>query len=651
MSLLPIYLLAAAAAVLLAGDTSRDPTPPPALPLPPASPPSSPLPDARTLPRGINPALFRRSARQVSQELQSLFQRAYVLDHEARELRAQNPAAVGRLRSRIDQLREIAFHDPWAAREYDRPEIRRYFYFQNMDPLGAYYHLVNFDHPAPFLTRVLYGSALMDFEFARDFDGTGSIVEHLPWNIEAIMRSYPRDLWHPLLTHAVNASLYEEPLIEDEAVRSQLFQANSRDLVELWQFLFDLGVERDSLEWANLPSEIPVLLRRLIPALRESDVSEAEMLPRMLIFIPYLAAARGLLPEDFMTRYFSARNPAGDGLIRRYANGYLASQTLDPFDDISHRHQLREGLENYLLRYLSLSPAQRAQEDPRLNGQGWLRLFESEDASLDLGREEAERIRQRVSRRTGRSFSPSPRDVPLTPAQLLQEAARPEGVELTPQDLPPGWRSFAQSFPLPFHGEETSLWDFLSENVSSIIFAAVSEAESEEFITGGAINTLTRTVIIDPELSQRTQFEVLFHEAYHLYFHHVVAARAPALREAVLINERNAYLFETQINQVLLENSLSRTPLDEARIADEVSAYCDSLLMGLAANAVLGYPEEDASLRYDLTGSASVTDLHRHPSALLQDYARRRGAPDYQTLLQREISRRMSEIIGGRRVP
>jgi hypothetical protein len=86
---------------------------------------------------------FFPNANEVLAELQDLFSQAYHLDHEAKLLMVKNPAAQDRLRARIQKLEELCRRDALAAREYNRPEIVRYFYFslETLDP-EITYHLL-----------------------------------------------------------------------------------------------------------------------------------------------------------------------------------------------------------------------------------------------------------------------------------------------------------------------------------------------------------------------------------------------------------------------------------------------------------------------------------------------------------------------------
>src|SRR5215831_6824640 len=124
-----IFFLAGAVAWFFSSDNPNPPSELLAGPLPPASPPPPPPPDSGMVPRGISPQLFRRSAREVAVELQDLSQHAYRRLPYADSILVHDEGLAESLSRRLSELQEIAGSDPWAAREYDRPEIARYFYF------------------------------------------------------------------------------------------------------------------------------------------------------------------------------------------------------------------------------------------------------------------------------------------------------------------------------------------------------------------------------------------------------------------------------------------------------------------------------------------------------------------------------------------
>ncbi|MFO1518944.1 MAG: hypothetical protein U1F57_04670 [bacterium] len=593
--MIPIILLSVACAVLLQSDSptkngrSGPSTPPPETPLPPESPPGPPIADFSILPRGVPPQLFRSNARTVASELQSLFIRAYQLDHRTETLRISDSPTANKLQERLKQLTLIAQHDPWAAREYNRPEIVKYDYFTQENAHTAYL-LVRMHQDPKVLEEYLKNTIIDSVQSAEDPFTT-------PWLIPPaiLLRTLGEEKITPVLTQIAKEEVSTDRLITDSNLRETLNAASTQDLLALYRHL-DGHSENKEFYLKSTKAAPPIFSSIASSFHTLSEEKERESWDDIIRYIPFVLSSRGMTPKEFgLELSHSQELEHPDPVTARLAHEQsMASYSPDPFDDASHGHTLHEELRNYRKGNASATVAQKCELSHIRRGIALYHgladpLFDQKLTSTDLDK--------LFTAEEGGEETALP---PLSEASIERELNLGNSLEIPLTRLPLGWQESAQKMGIILDGYRLSLWDFLKGNVSRVAFTP-RKREGE----AGTVNPLTRTVVLEIQDNQsfdpQLYFSTLAHEAYHLYFDRTQAFQNPKLLRSRLLNERNAFLFQSRVDKSLLEKKLKEgVSFDSPSLQPYFKIYIDNRISGLAANEPLGFSQEDETLHYSL---------------------------------------------------
>jgi hypothetical protein len=652
--MLPIALvLAACSALFFSGDTSDNTEPVPDLPLPPPSPPPPPLPDAKIVPCGISPRLFRLSAQEVTTELQQLFSQAFEVDPEVEVLWTRNPAARTRLKNRMEELQQIAEADPWAAREYNRPEIWRYFNLlkESEDSAKAGYVALerNFVRFEMLLAYHLKNIILPMLENQGDPDPKGM------GNLFTVAMSY-FDFFAPdhvfsACTEEVNKFLAELKS-EPSKLEQILTEASSDELVEIYSFADQFF--RDGLWHLDEAEKVPSIWKTLHGQIMfgSNDLTRRET-SKMLIWIPLLLSSRGMDANEFWSKTCQVQEKLGVETCSNVAKDMMAKFSAHRFDDADLHYQLRDQLQNLLQKYLHLSLQQRTDPDNRQLVNTLFSKLTEESSLHPLTFNEVDAWIDKIRKESSTAFYPAPLKQNYSANEMFEAATRQGALELRLEDLPKPWQDFYKDTPTPGDPSGKKLWDFLQEYVASVIIH--SSPDEKEL---GTVDYLTRTVHLElrhgPDHSDSDEpvftsqyIPVLAHETYHIYFVRRAVAQNRKLLEAKLLNERNAYLFEIQVHRDFMKRILSissgRRMEREKFQTRHFNLFTETHMILQAANQALGFPKDDEEFHYDFPDHVDPKILNQHPAEIALDNFNRNG--DFSTNFQLQAQDVIRELI------
>ncbi|MFO1518941.1 MAG: hypothetical protein U1F57_04655 [bacterium] len=439
-----------------------------------------------------------------------------------------------------------------------------------------------------------------------------------------IVRSVGEDSLNAILKKIGQEEVEHSQLISDPDLRKILNDAGTKEIIALDHYL----VERYQYPLFNFnnPATKPSLFPLLdLPLRKLPEESQQDQWRRIARYIPFLIASRGVTSREFNFQFHLSEDATIDEeSLRMNYESVMAAESADHFDDALYGHLLQDGIQNYLQAHPLKSPIQKGALGDIQKG---MLLFHGLSNPL-LG--------ETVSlERLDRLFSPLlPQFEPSLPllslSSLEKEIQKGNSIEAPLSQLPVQWQDIAQDLEVSVDGTRLRLWDFLRQNVSSVIFTPrAREGEA------GTVNPLTRTVVLEitpnEPFNSSLYFSTLAHEAYHLYFERTKTFQNPTLQQSRLLNERNAYLFQSRVDQKIIELLLrGGMSFEDSALQPLLSNYFQGRVAGLAANAPLGFPENDAELHSNLRDKnfAYGGAMNAYPLDFTEDYLAKRGGAE-----------------------
>jgi hypothetical protein len=398
-----------------------------------------------------------------------------------------------------------------------------------------------------------------------------------------------------------------------------------------------------SLEGLALSRPAPLVerLRAQLSSMAPSEVKQN--LTIVLHYIPMLLSSRGMTSEGFQREICAAHQflkVDGEGCGLR-AKQVLSQMSKDIFDDLELRWHLEERTKQYLQEYLGWNAVQRGDDDQAMLSQVLFLGLTTLGSPLALSPSRLERLSADLEASGEGQMHPLPRKQPYSSKQIADEVSKKGGVEMRLEDLPMDWQSLFKRTPMPGHPRlgGLNLWEFLRQNVRSLIVAPWSEQRE-----AATINALTNTVLLpvyeeyQKDVPLLETAGILAHEAYHLYWQRAVGSQSPKLQMARLLNERNAHLLEMLVQVILI-----RKHLDKAKVVDwgkpgplyrAIKKNLETRLSLHAANLTLGYPEDDESFHEEIPPTIDPEILSTvHPSELVPGYLKSLGFSDAEEIM------------------
>lgn len=640
-----IYLAGLAAVTLIASDVFDDRETPRARRLPPPSPPPPPPPSPKSIPRGINPILFRRSAREVAQELQTLFSEAYVIrtnNHPGLEV--INPLKAQRLQDRLQQITTIVQSDRWAAEEYDIPEIRRFFHHSRLvsegqNRLALANHLMETSSSRFVSLEDLLCSTLRTQINHYPQNSLDYLRHHFLGNIHNnLERLKPGSELDSAWDAAIQKLANEDGIIANPAVRSRLQAMPTWNLETLHRETTQILLENETnLSLDQIPSNVQGFI---IP--QENGLSLHQSVMRIDTYINLL----------FRIRYRAAelhdRLAQEAGMSQRVYNfsgdlgGVISSG--DPLDDANYRTYALESMTEYFRDYNFGNALFHASPDS---------IFEGNTLYAALCTPELGTALDCTTGLPPLLHSQRAEDTVIDFESIYSQTQVRGALEIRLEQLPSVWKDWAQAIFFDSLGGRLNLWEFMQQNVRNVIFSQHLPVDSRLGIEmNGTINLLTRSIIMkaphnssipnDRFLTTENiySFITLAHETFHLYSQTHTSIHDAAYSRNSLLDERNAYLFESIILRQWMKLRQRHHPLSPM-LQYAHSQYQQARLTALATNRVLGLAENDSEIHLDLRAisierSPQLTDLY--PSQLIEAYARRHGAARFDALVAQTVA-------------
>lgn len=612
-----------------------------ALPAPPVSAPPPP-PDASAVPAGMESRLFRRSAHEVARELQNLFSSAFsarplhLLENPTQPLlTVRNPIALERLRSRLNELANIARRDAWAAREYDRPEIVRFYYLSN----EADSHERDFIYTAWLHPEVLGIFFQSNIALALNNPSTSRILFHIR---NSWARSFPAESIAAAQGSAARAALALPSSSRDPYA---LFLNTLTD-DQLFDVLLMINRRLSHVErrWnrSDRAETRPFLqaLSRMIEAENRTNPYHAASLS--VHYAVLVLASRGMTAAAY-NEEMCRRSPSefmDYCPIELKRNSALESS--DNFDNASTGFFLREEVQRYLSGHTIETHSERPTMESIRYGSVLLRSVVSDYFAVPLPPSEVYRLVDEAQTR-GVRLGAASRGRAFTFPEIAQRLSGDGPFAIALEDIPQTWRLMAQGFPLPPGFAEPNLWEFLRANVRSVQF--VPQARELE---RGTVNQLTRSAVLEltrdsSRFAEIHYFFTLIHEAHHLHFTRTMVERNPSLWNQRLLDERNAFLFQSfyypHVIRGAWNGSGGTITNDLIDLMNElVVHYAETRINVLASNRVLGFNDPDDTFREGPALPLSLAERNLYPTDAVS-----RFFPEFDDLA-REAVRQSGEI-------
>ncbi len=539
----------------------------------------------------------------VSEEFEGLFNQSFAVKKYC-DIRLKscgdgfvevNPAFSAKLRSRLEDLTKEAYTNSQCAQAYDTKDVRKYAYYVHPELLP---------HDRMLLRRVDRGEISVldairilddrELAFVQSYQGQGNPFDADHYRNQALLADALRDICDPR-----------------DLENALMFDAN-----RIVHSVHLLAPEEETLLRLTPSEELQKQLNDLsdrIPSLPEGR--ERSQALKKFAAISFLITDRGITDtRTYLKNNCRAIHPgARDETCALKADISLAEATANPFDNATLRPKLQQHLADYYRRYAALSPSERILEDALLLEGDLGIALRSGDFGPPLPAAAMDFLLGAV---------PPPPTMPMSWAEIVGVQ---QPTEITLQALPPELQAVARRLQMP---DGQNLWDYLRKNVSSIILTRHTSN------LGGTIqepeataNRLMKTVIIDvdgPKGEGVTWYGLLStlgHEAYHNDYFHQATLADGRLAKVLLVNERNAHLFQASILEGIVRQRLETRNPELKKLA---VLLADRLMIGMAANEPLGYPRNDRSLRLDLKTDPK-THGHEYPTVFVPDYLRREG--------------------------
>lgn len=234
---------------------------------------------------------------------------------------------------------------------------------------------------------------------------------------------------------------------------------------------------------------------------------------------------------------------------------------------------------------------------------------------------------------------------PIPKAESIQIQSNLLGGIEFPLDgfFPYQWNSLAMN--TRFNDSNETVWDFLRQNVRSVIFRPDINLINESREITGTINPLTRTCIIktpDNDLESEIQtFFTLVHEAFHLYSYTHAHTQNAEYHENRLLEERNAWLFTAKTRLAYIEQH--HDELFPHILQMHVELYLRTLYTALSSNHALGLMDEDDEIHFDLDHPVTSEMRDSYPTDHLEGYVRMHDYDNVDDFIQARTERMMTE--------
>lgn len=602
----------------------------------------------------------------------------------------------------------IATENPLAAEDYDSPCLRRFYYYSQQVIPGM--------EPPQDLFRQ-WSQQRMDL--AENYSGRHDPFRDPEFELTYIgLRGLSRILEEKTFKEGLLAvsqqAVDTDAFLEDKSLRSLLKSATTEDLDRLQQLLKKQRTELAFLatltaeEWPGAPRLFSQVLAYLP---RDSETEQRRFVLKLFFYLDSLlfirkAALNPLAKESCRLDYqrlFGEDCPFFESLR-------LAIESEDLDDDIRMNHRVREAFLKYFKAYPLLKSHDLVSQE-----------FNSIDLSLRvllrrairnnvLRKEEIQTFLetgQQLGLQWGLAHSTGKKDWP----SLVETVEREKIVALSPQDFPPVWKEVLRgsTIHVPFENgtRRIQLDEYLEKNLNFFLLTNGKAPTNEETITTGLSYYLTSsaTLWLDPYNYKDPWYtlSIIFHEAFHNEdIRNQV--QTTSLVKARLLDERNAYLFESyaevgilnQLLKQLVQREVEQTsakgksmtaqevgqtvlnrlkvrfrkyvhmindiPLDsEGEVSKTFLSYfgetsgvehewiklalraCENRINVHASNAALGYAERDKIIRTQTSTGGNPELFDSRPGKLAVQFLKNRASlPQYYMEVYDEISPEIS---------
>jgi hypothetical protein len=591
---------------------------------------------------------------------------------------------VDHLQRQYDRHQDIARKNPLAAEEYDSPCLHRFYYYS--------YYEISVTEPPPDIFQQ-WNQDRMDF--AKNYSGRHDPFQspEFEWSyngLTALSSILEEKTFKEGLLAVSRQAVDTDAFLEDEPLRSLLKSAATDDLDRLQQLLKE---HRTNLSFfATLTAQEwpggPQLFSRVLAYLpRDSETGQRQFALKLFFYLDSLIFIRktALAPLAKESCRLNYQRLFGDD-CPFFESLAFATQSPSNLDDIRMVHRIREGLLKYFRAYPLLKPSDLLLKEHPFTDLALRLLLDMAVEHKTIGEKEIQALLE-TGRQTGLQWASAHSTGEKSWGTLLETVQREKTVTLSLQDLPPDWKQTLQqtSVRIPFEDgiREIQLAEYLQKNAATILLTNSEPPKEQGYIINGQAYPLTLSMALwlNTDLFDNQPWSVLsiiFHETFHnedLRNHAWNTARSGA----GLLNERNAYLFQSRVGVELLKSLLDgliqieiqqaslkgksmtaeetrRTVSNRLReaygryykilyhgLSDKSSLealgdfykkispldfnfirfaleICGNRTMVHAANVELGYPEGDAIIRTRLSDRWTPELLNRHPGSLISKF-------------------------------
>jgi len=552
--MLPIFL-AAAAVALLAGCRSQSSTPPQ---------------DSGPTPEPIPPPwnnISAPSVETVRRDLQTLMNGAYRQNPGELTLRTVDEERSRLFQQRRESVSNWAFRDSQAARAYDIPSIRRFFY---IEPNVAGSGLLLASESDSTNTNTADWLRLQASALANLSQDGGTSPFSANWlnndSLEMMRRALEEDRFRPTFLETSRELLRRSPFLEQRTWRDSVQAATSTELRETYRFLQG-HYREETRDFSRIAEDdtLPRLLRSLRAAQPPFPLDDAQALGNLTQYIALQAAALRLSPLQLQIDPAEEGNPASVF----FNDMFFALRTVDPLDNASLRHRARTLAATYFHESESLSPERRFSPDRLAHGERlWMALsipgFGPPVPDAEL--------------RALRPALPPGEPLPLRQIQELPRSG--QTIEIPMNRLPVEWRSAAGAIQL---SPGVTLANLIDNQVYSLILtpSTAEGAPRMDRFMGTLYYPVSRNT--DP-------WDLLVDLSAFAYFRQNQNITGDVVTRGLA--ERNAMIFENRIRHDLLQGRLGNSrelPREEFLGQVELATQIRFL------NGLLGFPDTDQS--------------------------------------------------------
>lgn len=596
----PIIVIAGAAALLFSRDT---PTPSELSHVPALLPPPAPDQDPSFLAK--------------ARELQDLFSDSLFFNRSRSTLLFRDEARFNVYADRLKRLKQQAMASPASVAVYDRPELRRYFAMNS----GI----------SPYLSGSLLGylSGATGLEQTLYFRGlTLGLTEYFPSAfVDGENRSRVPD-WFSLnqdLLRVADPGLLAQQM--SRVAGEFLHHFSPPTDLEFAGYCRNLGREQLFDLYANLRYR-----RSLSPELAEATRGlewqrDPETVGSWMRFLSLLLSSRGVAPQELYLEELRRAIPtASQRNIEAMSRLLSSTDSWDPFDDAAI---LADPLPTFrAIISEGLSPI-RSDLQRRLHGM-------ATELLQGVAPSQREEVLQIAQSETRDSLARMPhRRWTLGEFETVMRLEGEAGMR--PSELPREFREIASAVRIDLGNEEVNLMKFIEENAEWINF---SVRDTGILGTTSAFSDTIHCFLVEKSLLAEDVIATLGHEAYHNYFSRRILPDQPSLWNGNLLQERNAFLFQSRIfyQWAILTtqrfSSGSEKPRDLLEIFSPLINLIESRLRVACSNRGLGFSEDDFELHHERVSNPESVPREYPNNDRMENFLKEKGFQGIKDFLQ-----------------